>query len=35
MEATNYRPLFERETKYAVPVNSQFFTEPLPLAGVI
>ncbi|WP_440603803.1 aldolase [Bacillus sp. GB_SG_008] len=35
METTHYRPLFERETKYAVPVSSQFFADPLPLAGVI
>jgi hypothetical protein len=34
MEASHYRPLFERETKYAVPVSSKFFEEPLPLAGV-
>ena len=35
METTHYRPLFERETKYAVPVPSQFFADPLPLAGVV
>ena len=35
MAITQYSPLFERETKYAVPVNSQFFPNPLPLAGVI
>lgn len=35
METAHYRPLFERETKYAVPVSSQFFANPLPLAGVI
>ncbi|MEH6892575.1 aldolase [Bacillus sp. JJ864] len=35
METTHYRPLFERETKYAVPVSSQFFADPLPLVGVI
>lgn len=34
MEASQYLPLFERETKYAVPVNSQFSNETLPLAGV-
>ncbi|WP_459501937.1 aldolase [Bacillus sp. C1] len=34
METTHYQPLFERETKYAVPVSSNFFNEPLPLAGV-
>lgn len=35
METVHYRPLFERETKYAVPVSTNFYTEPLPLAGVI
>ncbi|QBP41995.1 HPr kinase/phosphorylase [Paenisporosarcina antarctica] len=34
MESTNYKPLFVREDKFAVPVPSQFVTEPLPLAGV-
>ncbi|MCW9132437.1 aldolase [Bacillus paramycoides] len=34
MKASQYCSLFERETKYAVPVNSQFSTETLPLAGV-
>ncbi|MFJ5768895.1 aldolase [Psychrobacillus sp. NPDC093180] len=34
MESTNYQPLFVRETKFAVPVESQFATEPFPLAGI-
>ncbi|PFJ08208.1 aldolase [Bacillus cereus] len=34
MKSSQYCSLFERETKYAVPVNSQFSTETLPLAGV-
>lgn len=34
MESNQLRPVFDRETKYAVPVRSQFATEPLPLAGV-
>ncbi|MBD1378843.1 aldolase [Metabacillus arenae] len=34
MNVSQYRPLFERETKYAVPVRSNFYSEPLPLAGV-
>lgn len=29
-----YLPLFDRETKYAIPVHSDFTTETLPLAGV-
>ncbi|MDF2903814.1 MAG: 2,3-cyclic-nucleotide 2-phosphodiesterase, partial [Bacillus sp. (in: firmicutes)] len=34
MKTTEYRPLFERETKFAVPVKSSFLDEALPLAGV-
>ena len=34
MEANEYRPIFERETKFAVPVTSQFSSTSLPLAGV-
>lgn len=34
METAHYRPLFERETKYSVPLHSQYYNEPLPLAGV-
>lgn len=34
MESNNYQPLFIREKKFAVPVHTQFATEPLPLAGI-
>lgn len=34
MEPTHYEPIFERETKFAVPVSNQFAMEPLPLAGI-
>jgi hypothetical protein len=34
LDTSNYRPLFERETKYAVPVISNFFSTPMPLAGI-
>jgi GTPase SAR1 family protein len=34
MNYKNYKPLFERETKYAVPV-AKFNLESIPLAGVI
>lgn len=34
MNSSQYCSLFERETKYAVPADSQFSTETLPLAGV-
>ncbi|MCL6571515.1 MAG: aldolase [Bacillus sp. (in: Bacteria)] len=34
MEIHQYRPLLERETKYAVPVASHFTAESIPLAGI-
>lgn len=34
MESDQFRPLFGRETKFAVPVTSHFSTEPLPLGGI-
>ncbi|GGE30392.1 hypothetical protein GCM10011391_06260 [Pullulanibacillus camelliae] len=34
MKSEAYEPLFERETKYAIPVTDQFISEPLPLAGM-
>lgn len=34
MVANDYSPLFERETKYAIPVKGSFCHEALPLAGV-
>ncbi|MEW9699892.1 aldolase [Paenibacillus sp. SI8] len=34
MQADQFRPVFDRETKFAIPVRSQFSTEALPLAGV-
>lgn len=34
LESNCYRPIFDRETKFAVPVASQFATEAYPLAGV-
>jgi hypothetical protein len=30
-----FKPLFDRENKYAVPVEENFHTEPKPLAGII
>jgi len=35
MNAADYRPIFERETKYAVPAAERFCDEPLPLGGWI
>ncbi|MDQ0903961.1 MULTISPECIES: aldolase [unclassified Paenibacillus] len=34
METSRYRSIFDRETKYLVPVSDHFVTKPLPLAGV-
>jgi hypothetical protein len=34
MSSSNFQPLFDRETKFAVPVASRFCSHPLPLAGV-
>ncbi|TVY05626.1 aldolase [Paenibacillus cremeus] len=34
MESSGFRPLFQRETKYSIPVSTQFSTESLPLAGI-
>lgn len=34
MDAQSYRPLFERETKYAIPVESHFSTDTIQLAGI-
>jgi hypothetical protein len=34
VESAQYRPLFGRETKFAVPVTSQFMSEPIPLGGI-
>lgn len=34
MESKQYRPIFARETKFAVPVSAQFAEKPLPLAGI-
>lgn len=34
MESSQLRPLFGRETKFAVPVNSQFLQSPLELGGI-
>ncbi|MBM7618258.1 energy-coupling factor transporter ATP-binding protein EcfA2 [Bacillus tianshenii] len=34
MESSNFRPIIDRETKFAIPVSSQFCDTALPLAGV-
>jgi hypothetical protein len=34
MASNDYRPIFDREMKFAIPVVSQFSSKPLPLAGI-
>ncbi|MNP19818.1 HPr kinase/phosphorylase [compost metagenome] len=34
MNISDFQPLFERETKFAIPVASNFYSEDLPLAGI-
>ncbi len=34
VETNGFRPIFDRETKFSVPVASAFFEKPLPLAGI-
>ncbi|MEX2461050.1 MAG: aldolase [Paenibacillaceae bacterium] len=34
METSGYQSIFQRETKYLVPVPSKFISEPLPLGAV-
>ncbi len=34
MDSAHYQRLFVRDTKFAIPVESQFANEPLPLAGI-
>ncbi|WP_422659316.1 aldolase [Paenibacillus sp. EC2-1] len=34
MDSNQFRPLFERETKFAIPVESHFSSDTLPLAGI-
>jgi hypothetical protein len=35
MGNSSFRPIFQRETKFAVPVPGMFYKERLPLAGII
>lgn len=34
MESYHFRPIVDRDTKFAIPLDNQFATEKLPLAGV-
>ncbi|NYE03840.1 hypothetical protein F4694_000559 [Bacillus niacini] len=34
MNKSNYRSIFGRENKYSIPITSNFYSTPLPLAGV-
>ncbi|MCP3029178.1 aldolase [Halobacillus sp. A5] len=35
MESERYRPIINRESKYAIPVSDKFYSKKLPLAGII
>ena len=35
MNKKEFNPLFEREDKYAIPVNKHFYNDALPLGGII
>lgn len=34
MQSNHYKPIFNRMTKFVVPINEYFHDEPLPLAGI-
>jgi hypothetical protein len=34
LNSVNYQPIFDRETKFTIPVHAQFSDDPMPLAGV-
>ncbi|TDL92311.1 aldolase [Vibrio vulnificus] len=34
MNSTNYQPLFDRTTKFSIPVQTDFYNKPLPLGGI-
>lgn len=34
MDSNEYSPIYERETKFAIPVRSNFCSRPLPLGGI-
>lgn len=34
IDTSHFKSIFERETKYLIPVTNKFITEPLPLRGV-
>ncbi|WP_425415465.1 hypothetical protein [Peribacillus loiseleuriae] len=35
MESNHYHSLYGREMKYCIPAHTQYFAEPLPLAGIV
>lgn len=34
MEINDFTPLFDRETKFSIPVHSNFYNHPIPLGGI-
>ncbi|PAV31528.1 aldolase [Virgibacillus profundi] len=34
VESEHFKPIYSRETKFAIPINDHFHDQPMPLAGV-
>ncbi|MFJ7747178.1 aldolase [Peribacillus sp. NPDC097295] len=34
MKSTDFKPLFDRITKFSIPVQGEFYNQPLPLGGI-
>jgi hypothetical protein len=34
IDNSEFRPIYQRETKFAIPIKNQFISNPLPLAGL-
>lgn len=34
LNSTDYQPLFDRTTKFSIPVQADFYNKPLPLGGI-
>lgn len=35
MESKHFQPIYDRETKFTIPIKEQFLNKPIPFAGVI
>src|SRR5699024_8119404 len=34
IESSQYKPVYDRETKFSVPVKDEYLNKPMPLAGI-